>query len=119
MTLSLMNETRTRRTLNNPLVGFLIPAAFVAAFFLLLIDLGCWIFFRNYFRAISGPLIHVVQYFQLEINVLKPHLLLAASFWFVWVVLVLITPLRKAPFWFHLTFCSLWIGYGCTATLAI
>jgi hypothetical protein len=101
------------------LTAYAIPFGCLAAPYLLLIDLGWWIFLRNFTRAASGPLLHVVRALDLGINALWPHAVLAGTFWGAWLTLAVLTPLKRLPFWAHLVFGSLWCFYGFWETLAI
>jgi hypothetical protein len=101
------------------LAAYAIPLGFLAAPFILLVDLGFWILLRNFTRAASGPLLHVGRVFGLGINALWPYALFAVTFWMAWLALVILTPLKRMPFIFHLLFGAGWCFYGFFKTLAI
>jgi hypothetical protein len=111
-------ERTTIPCYRHPAVAYAFPLAGLAALCLLL-DLGWWINLRNFTRAASGPLLYVVRAYDLGINALRPHAILAGVFWTAWLLLVSFTPLRRLPFRVHVFLGSLWCIHGCFATMAI
>jgi len=101
------------------ITAYAISLGCLAAPYILLIDLGWWIFLRNFTRAASGPLLHVVRILDLGINDLWPYAFFAVPFWVGWLALVVLTPLKRMPFIFHLAFGAGWCFYGFFMTLAI